>query len=84
MRRVFLWLYVATALIVVLGVLLQAFSIAAFVRGAGEEALEMHKTVGFITHSDVGCLLGDLAAALASVSPAGGRDVPVIHDRRHR
>jgi hypothetical protein len=51
MRRVFLWLYVATALIVVLGVLLQAFSIAAFVRGAGEEALEMHKTVGFITHS---------------------------------
>jgi hypothetical protein len=51
MRRVFLWLYVLTALIVVVGVLLQAFSIAAYVRGAGQDALDMHKTVGFITHS---------------------------------
>ena len=47
----FLWLYVLTALIVVVGVLLQAFSIAAYVRGAGQDALDMHKTVGFITHS---------------------------------
>jgi hypothetical protein len=48
---VFLWLYVVTASIVVVGVLLQAFSIAAYVRGAGQDALDMHKTVGFITHS---------------------------------
>jgi preprotein translocase subunit SecG len=50
-RRVFLWLYVVTALIVVVGVLLQAFSIAAYVRGAGESALDMHESVGFLTHS---------------------------------
>jgi hypothetical protein len=50
-RRVFLWLYVVTASLVAVGVLLQAFSIAAYVRGAGEDALDMHKTVGFLTHS---------------------------------
>jgi hypothetical protein len=51
LRRVFLWLYLLTALVVVVGVLLQAFSIAAYVRGAGTEALDMHQTVGFATHS---------------------------------
>jgi hypothetical protein len=50
-RRAFLWLYVATASIVVLGVLVQGFSIAAYVRGAGDDALDMHETVGFLTHS---------------------------------
>jgi hypothetical protein len=44
-------LYVSTALIVAVGVLLQAFSIAAYTRGAGVEALEMHETGGFVTHS---------------------------------
>jgi hypothetical protein len=51
LRRLFLWLYVLTASIVALGVLLQAFSIAAYMRGAGDDALDMHQTVGFITHS---------------------------------
>lgn len=51
MRRVFLWLYVVAASIVVVGVFLQAFSIAAYVRGAGKDALDMHSTVGFLTHS---------------------------------
>jgi hypothetical protein len=50
-RRAFLWLYVATASLVVIGVLAQAFSIAAYVRGAGQDALDMHETVGFLTHS---------------------------------
>jgi hypothetical protein len=50
-QRGFLWLYVLTALIVVAGVLLQAFSIAAYMRGAGPDALEMHRTGGFVTHS---------------------------------
>jgi hypothetical protein len=36
--------------LVVIGVLLQAFSITAYVRGAGSGALDMHETVGFITH----------------------------------
>jgi hypothetical protein len=50
-RSAFLWLYVVAASLVVVGVLVQAFSIAAFVRGAGEDALDMHETVGFLTHS---------------------------------
>jgi hypothetical protein len=50
-RRVFLWLYVLTASLVAIGVLVQAFSIAAYVRGAGQEALDLHTTGGFITHS---------------------------------
>ncbi len=50
-RRGFLWLYLLTAWLVVLGVLLQAFSIAAYVRGAGTGARDMHETVGLITHS---------------------------------
>jgi len=51
LRRVFLWLYLATATLVAAGVLLQAFSIAAYVRGAGQDALDLHETGGFITHS---------------------------------
>jgi hypothetical protein len=38
-------------LLVAVGVLLQAFSIAAYARGAGTDALDMHQTVGFVTHS---------------------------------
>jgi hypothetical protein len=50
-RRVFHWLYLTTATLVAAGVLLQAFSIAAYVRGAGSGALDLHQTGGFITHS---------------------------------
>lgn len=50
-QRGAVWLYVSTALIVAVGVLLQAFSIAAYARGAGPDALEMHQTGGFVTHS---------------------------------
>jgi len=50
-QQAFVWLYVFTALIVAVGVLLQAFSIAAYMRGAGPNALEMHQTGGFVTHS---------------------------------
>jgi len=50
-RRVFLWLYLVTAIIVALGVLLQAFSIAAYIRGAGQDALDMYSTGGFMTHN---------------------------------
>jgi asparagine N-glycosylation enzyme membrane subunit Stt3 len=50
-RRGFLWLFLLTASIVVVAVFVQAFSIAAYVRGAGQDALDLHKTVGFLTHS---------------------------------
>jgi hypothetical protein len=50
-RRVFLWLSVVSTVLVAVGVLLQAFSIAAYIRGAGAGALDMHQTGGFVTHS---------------------------------
>lgn len=50
-RRGIAWLYVAASSAVAAGVLLQAFSIAAYVRGAGEDARDLHGTGGFITHS---------------------------------
>lgn len=50
-RRAFVWLCLVGASVVVAGVLLQAFSIAAYMRGAGADALHMHQTGGFVTHS---------------------------------
>ena len=50
-RRAVLWLYVLAASLVVVGVFLQAFSIAAYVRGAGAGARDLHETGGFITHN---------------------------------
>jgi hypothetical protein len=50
-RQAFVWLCLLAASLVVAGVLLQAFSIAAYVRGAGGDALTMHQTGGFVTHS---------------------------------
>jgi len=50
-RRIAVWLFTLAAAIVVAGVFLQAFSIAAYVRGAGEGARDLHETGGFLTHS---------------------------------
>ena len=50
-RRVFLWLFLLAASLVAAGVFVQAFSIAAYVRGAGSDALDLHSTIGFIVHS---------------------------------
>jgi hypothetical protein len=50
MKRGFLWLEFTAATLVVVGVFLQAFSITAYVRGAGEGALDMHGAVGGVTH----------------------------------
>lgn len=49
MRRRFLWVQLAAAALVVLGVWLQVYLIAAFFFGA-EDALDLHETVGFVTH----------------------------------
>jgi hypothetical protein len=51
LRRGFLWLYVVAASVVVVGVFAQAFSIAAYTRGAGEDALDLHTSIGFLVHS---------------------------------
>ena len=49
MKRGFLWLQFVASTLVVVGVFLQAFSITAYVRGAGAGALDMHKAVGGAT-----------------------------------
>ncbi len=46
-----MWLVLLGSAIVVLGVLWQAFSIAAYVRGAGEGALDAHLTGSFFVHA---------------------------------
>jgi hypothetical protein len=50
-RRTALWVVLVGAVVVVLGVLWQAFSIAAYVRGAGEGALDAHLTGSFFVHA---------------------------------
>ena len=48
--RTFLWLLLVGAVIVIIGVLWQAFSIAAYVRGAGDGALDAHGTGSLFVH----------------------------------
>jgi hypothetical protein len=50
-RRVLSLALCASGVAVVIGVLVRAFSIAAYVRGAGQDALDLHTIGGFITHS---------------------------------
>jgi hypothetical protein len=54
-RRTPLWLVLVGGAVVVVGVLIQAFTIAAYVRGAGEGALDAHGGLSTIAH--VGQLL---------------------------
>lgn len=49
MKRPFLWIQLVLAALVVLGVWLQVYFIASFFFGA-EDALDLHKNVGGITH----------------------------------
>jgi hypothetical protein len=49
-RRGALWAHLALALLVVAGVFAQVYLIGAYIFGAGSEALDAHRTVGFIVH----------------------------------
>ena len=71
MRRLPLWLLLVGAVLVVVGVLLQAFSIAAFMRGAGSGALDMHKDVADVVH------VGEILVAVGAIWAWWGRWVPV-------
>jgi hypothetical protein len=62
MRRLFSWLLLVGSIVVVLGVLWQAFSIAAYVRGAGQGALDAHLTGSFFVHA------GQLAVVVGGVA----------------
>ena len=67
MRRFPLWLLLAGAVIVIVGILLQAFSIVAYVRGAGEGALDMHGVVAVVVH------VGELAVVIGAIWTWWGR-----------
>jgi hypothetical protein len=50
-RRVFTWIFTGSALVVAVGVLWQAFTIASYVRGAGSEARDLHVIGAYVTHT---------------------------------
>ncbi len=47
MRRAAAWLHLALALVLVLGVFLQVYLIGSYIFGAGQGALDAHRTAGF-------------------------------------
>jgi hypothetical protein len=49
-RRGATWVHLGLALIVVAGVFAQVYLIGAYIFGAGSEALDAHRTVGFTVH----------------------------------
>jgi hypothetical protein len=71
-RRAFGALYVVTTLLVAAGVLVQAFSIAAYIRGAGKDALELHTTGGLVTHNlEIVAFLAALVGFWGAWRPVG-------------
>jgi hypothetical protein len=60
-KRGFLWVVLVGSALVVLGVLWQAFTIAAYVRGAGEGALDAHGAGSLFVH------LGELAVVIGAL-----------------
>ena len=61
MKRLFTWFVLVGGVAVVLGVLWQAFTIAAYVRGAGEGALDAHGAGSTVVH------LGQLAIVIGAI-----------------
>ena len=61
MKRNFTWAVFVGGILVVLGVLWQAFTIAAYVRGAGEGALDAHGTGSLVVH------IGQLAIVIGAL-----------------
>lgn len=61
MKRNFTWVVFVGGVVVVLGVLLQAFTIAAYVRGAGDGALDAHGGGSLVVH------IGQLAVVIGAL-----------------
>ena len=61
MKRKFLWLVLIGAVVVVLGVLFQAFSIVAYIRSTDEGWLDAHGGMSLIVH------LGQLAIVIGAI-----------------
>ena len=62
-RRIAAWVHLAFALAIVLAVFAQVYLIGAYIFGAGQEALNAHKSIGWTTHGLEGVVL--IAALLA-------------------
>ena len=60
-RRIPLWMVLGGGAIVVVGVLIQAFTIAAYVRGAGEGALDAHGGFSLLVH------IGELLIVIGAI-----------------
>ena len=50
-RRGLAWLHLTLALVIAIGVFLQVYLIGAYIFGAGQGALDAHRTAGFTVHS---------------------------------
>ncbi len=62
-RRRALWVVLVSAVIVIVTVLLQAFSIVAYVRGAGQAALDLHGANSLAVHlGQLGIIVGAIWA----------------------
>ena len=62
MRRTPLWVVLAGGAITVVGVLIQAFTIAAYVRGAGDGALDAHGGFSMLVHVELLIVIGAIWA----------------------
>ncbi len=69
--RAFLWILLIGAVVVVLGVLFQAFSIAAYARGAGDGALDAHGGMSLVVH------IGQLLVVIGAIG-AFWRNWPAV------
>ena len=49
-RRALQWIHLALALVIVAGVLAQVYLIGAYIFGAGQSALDAHRSLGFSVH----------------------------------
>ena len=67
MRRLPVQVLLVGALVVIICIPLQAFSIVAYVRGAGESALDMHGIVADVVHA------GELAVVIGAIWTWWGR-----------
>jgi hypothetical protein len=73
MKRNFTWAVFVGGILVVLGVLWQAFTIAAFVRGAGDGALDAHGAGSMIVHlGQLAIVIGALVAYWGNWPMVGG------------
>ncbi|MGH3127979.1 MAG: hypothetical protein ACRDPX_08665, partial [Gaiellaceae bacterium] len=61
MKRKSTWVVLVGGVLVVLGVLWQAFTIAAYVRGAGDGALDAHGAGSTVVH------IGELAIVIGAL-----------------